>query len=81
MTQKPQLDPAIYARHFETLRDGQDILEELTRRFALPAKRTGGIDGILETYHRAGATSVVQFIVSRINQANGINDHDDHDDE
>src|SRR3546814_1644046 len=58
MATKPPVDPAIYARVFEELRDGQDILEELVRRFARPAKLEGGIDAVLATYHRDGARSV-----------------------
>lgn len=68
--------PGIYARVFEEYRDGAMILEELARRFARPAKLEGGIDAILATYHRDGARSVIEFIVSRINQANGIADDD-----
>lgn len=73
---QPPLDPAVYARTFDQLREGQAILEELTQRFARPAKLTGGIDAILATYHNAGSRAVVEFIVSRINQANGVQDND-----
>ena len=45
---------------------------ELTRRFAKPAKLEGGIDAVLTTFHRDGARSVLEFIVNRINQANGV---------
>jgi hypothetical protein len=68
------LPPEAYARVFDQFKEGQQILEELLRIFARPAKRDGGIDAILETYHRAGARSVCEFIVSRINQANGVPD-------
>lgn len=78
MTDRPeQLDPGIYARVFDELRDGQAILEELTLRFARGAKLNGGIDAVLQTYHNAGAASVVQFIIARINQARGVPTHDD----
>src|SRR3546814_5044145 len=72
MATKPPVDPAIYARVFEELRDGQDILEELVRRFARPAKLEGGIDAVLATSPRDGARSVVEFIVNRINAARGV---------
>ena len=72
-----QLDPGIYARIFDENRDGANILEELTRRFARPAKLEGGIDAVLATYHRDGQRSVLEFIVNRINQANGVPVDDD----
>lgn len=68
------LSPAIYQRVFEEYRDGAQILEELLRRFSRPAVDEGGIDAILKTYKRAGAREVLEFIVARINQANGVND-------
>lgn len=78
---RQELDPAVYARVFEGHAEGAQILEELALRFARPAKRTGGIDAVLETYHRDGARSVVEFIVNRINQANGADAHVDPDPE
>ena len=66
------ISPGIYARIFEENRDGANILEELTRRFARQAKLEGGIDAVLATYHRDGARSVIEFIVNRINQSNGV---------
>lgn len=66
------LQPEVYARVFENHAEGAQILEELVRRFARPAKLDGGIDAILATYHRDGARSVVEFIASRINQSHGV---------
>lgn len=77
MARQPPLDPAVYARVFEDAKEGQQILEELVVRFARPAKRTGGIDAVLETYHRDGARSVVEFITNRINTANGVESPND----
>lgn len=71
------LEPAAYARLFEANREGAQVLEELTRRFARPAKLEGGIDAVLTTYHRDGQRSVLEFIVNRINAANGVPDNDD----
>ena len=70
-----KLSPQVYQRIFETHPEGALILDELIRRYAARAKREGGIDAVLETYHRMGARSVVEFIVARINQANGVDDH------
>ena len=50
------------------------ILEDLTRRFARPAVTTGGLDAVLQTYHRDGARRVIEFIVAQINRANGVPD-------
>lgn len=72
-----QIAPEVYRRVFSEWKDGEQILEELTRRFARPAKLEGGIDAVLTTYHRDGARSVLEFIVNRINQANGVPADDD----
>lgn len=66
------LDPAVYARVFEGHREGIQILEELARIFARPAVLKGGIDAIIQTYHHNGQRSVVEFIVNKINTANGV---------
>lgn len=73
MNRPPEPLPAVvYASVFEGNPQGAQILEELTRRFCRPAVRTGGIDAVLQTYHRDGARSVVEFIVARINQAHDV---------
>lgn len=69
------MKPPIYKAVFEDDKRGAAILEELIQRFSRPAVTTGGIDAVLKTYHREGARSVVDFIVARINQANGVEDH------
>lgn len=76
MTKPDQLPAETYAKVFENHAEGAQILEELTARFCRPAKVTGGIDAILQTYHRDGARSVIEFIVARINQANGVQTYD-----
>jgi hypothetical protein len=70
------LDPAVYARVFEGHAEGAQILEELARVFAKPAKLEGGIDAVIQTYHRNGQRSVVEWIVNRVNIANGVPDAD-----
>lgn len=78
----PPLPADTYARVFEGHGDGVKILEELVRRYVRSAKVGGGIDGILETYRRDGARSVVEFILSRVNMANGApNDRSNDDDD
>jgi hypothetical protein len=68
----------MYQRVFEGHAEGALILEELALRFARGAATKGGIDAVLETYRRDGQRSVLEFIVNRINQANGA-DHVDTD--
>ena len=64
--------PDLYKQIFEDDRRGAAILEHLTRLFARPAVTTGGIDAVLQTYHRDGQRRVIEFIVTQINRANGV---------
>lgn len=66
--------PDLYKQVFEDDRRGAAILEHLTLMFARPAVTTGGIDAVLQTYHRDGARRVLEFIVGQINRANGVQD-------
>ncbi|VWD22318.1 hypothetical protein [Burkholderia contaminans] len=66
------IEPEIYKQLFEDDRRGAAILEELTRVFARPAVTVGGIDAILQTYLRDGQRRVIDFIVTQINRANGV---------
>jgi hypothetical protein len=67
-----EVNSKLYKELFEDDRRGAAILEDLTRRFARPAVTTGGIDAVLQTYHRDGMRRVVEFIVTQINRANGV---------
>jgi len=64
--------PQEYAALFEDDRRGAAILEHLTQIFARPAVVTGGIDAVLQTYQRDGQRRVIEFIVSQINRAHGV---------
>lgn len=64
--------PQEYAALFEDDRRGVAILEHLTQLFARPAVVTGGIDAVLQTYQRDGQRRVIEFIVSQINRAHGV---------
>jgi hypothetical protein len=46
---------------------GERILEHLTRKFARPPVYDGGIDGIRRSDFRAGARSVIEYIVAKSN--------------
>lgn len=65
--------PDLYKQVFEDDRRGAAILEHLTRLFARPAVTTGGIDAVLQTYHRDGQRRVIEHIITQINRANGVN--------
>jgi hypothetical protein len=71
----------LYKELFEDDRRGAAILEDLTRRFARPAVTTGGIDAVLQTYHRDGMRRVVEFIVTQINRANGVDTSEQENEE
>lgn len=66
--------PDLYKQVFEDDRRGAAILEHLTQMFARQAVTTGGIDAVLQTYHRDGARRVLEHIVGQINRANGVQD-------
>lgn len=49
---------------------GQRIIEELAARYCKPSYVRGGHEAERESCYRAGAASVVNFILAKINQAN-----------
>lgn len=68
-------NPDLYKQIFEDDKRGAAILEHLTQVFARPAVVKGGIDAVLETYQRDGQRRVLEFIVSQINRAHGVDDN------
>lgn len=68
------LPPEAYARVFENIPEGAQILDELVRRFGKNPYVKGGIESARQTDFNSGAFEVVQFILRRINQANGVSD-------
>lgn len=72
MKQKPnEFD---YQRLFEQSAGGEAILDDLITRFSLPPSFDEH-NAEIKTYYRAGQRSVIDFILSRINRANGAVDH------
>lgn len=71
---KKQVTAADYKRIFEEMPGGQQVLEELTRRFGRAAYVPGGTEGDRETCYRAGQRSVLDFILREINRADGVDD-------
>lgn len=70
--------PQDYQLIFEHNPVGAAILEDLVRRFAArnPYVR-GGHEADRQTAFNAGQQEVVQFILRRINQANGVDDENE----
>lgn len=70
------VDEFDYQRLFEQTPDGEAILEDLVTRFSLPPSFDEH-NAEIKTYYRAGQRSVIDFILSRINRANGVSEHDE----
>lgn len=64
-----EIDASAYARVFEGHHEGAVILDDLTRRFGGALFVKGGEEGRRETDYRLGRRAVLDFIVSKINQA------------
>lgn len=75
MTAKQALPPEAYARVFENIPEGEQILAELITRFGRNPYVKGGLEADRQTAFNAGALEVINFIVRRIEQAQG-GDHD-----
>lgn len=64
--------PALYKAVFEDDKRGAALLEDLTNRFARKIYVRGGHEADRETCYNAGMRDVIEFIVGRINRANGV---------
>lgn len=69
--------PEVYARVFEVNPEGAAVLAELEQKFVRGAVTEGGVDGVLKTYQRDGERRVIEWILKRINQANGALPNDE----
>ena len=74
MTDERKVDEKMYARVFEGHAEAKLILEDLTAKFCRGPVLSGGIDGIRKSDFRAGARAVMEFIISQINRAHGVDD-------
>jgi hypothetical protein len=72
MASENKATPEAYARVFENHAEGRVILDDLTARFGGGIYVKGGLEGDRQTCFNAGRRSVLDFILGRINQANGI---------
>lgn len=62
-----------YRLVFDVEPAGQRILEDLVSRYCRSSYVPGGHDAERESCYRAGAANVVNFILTKINQANDPN--------
>lgn len=71
--------PQEYADLFEVNKTGSRILEDLIQRFNRTPKTSGvdGINRVLDTQQFIGRQEVLNFIISQINRANGVDDDTD----
>lgn len=72
MASEQTVPPEAYARVFENHAEGRLILEDLTARFGGGIYVKGGLEGDRQTCFNAGRRSVLDFILGRINQAQGV---------
>lgn len=72
MTTERKADADTYARVFEGHHEGALILEDLTARFGGALFVKGGEEGRRQTDFNLGRRSVLDFIISQINQANNV---------
>jgi len=69
----------MYARVFEGHHEGAQVLEDLTRRFGGRLFVKGGEEGRRQTDYNLGRREVLDFIISMVNQANGIEQSEDNE--
>lgn len=74
---EPIATPDDYALIFDVNRTGQKILDDLLKRFANKRRGNEGINRILDTFEYQGQRNVLDYIVTQINKANGVNDDSD----
>lgn len=72
--------PLDYKAIFEDDRRGAALLEDLTRRFAGKVYVKGGHEADRQTCYNAGQRDVVEFIVSQINRAHGVDFNQEKED-
>lgn len=65
--------PETYRNVFDLDLNGQRILDDLVARYCKSTYVRGGQDAERESCYRAGQASVVNFILTKINQANDPN--------
>ncbi len=69
--ERPIVTPAMYAQVFGPGTPGEKVLEDLIAKFVRPPVYQDGIDGIRKSDRNAGQRRPLDFIMLKINQANG----------
>lgn len=72
----PDSNAEKYAQIFEDDKRGAAIFDELVNKFGGEVYVPGGPEGARATDYRAGQLSVLNFILRKINQAHGVNQHE-----
>lgn len=68
-----EADAKMYARVFEGHAEAKMVLEDLTKRFGGALFVKGGEEGRRQTDFNLGRRFVLDFILTMINTANGVN--------
>ena len=68
---------ALYREIFETDRRGAALFDDLCRHFAKGPARGFDASAVNETFARAHQRAVVDYILARINRANGVGSAED----
>lgn len=74
MASIPEPTPQDYSVLFNDMPGGQQVLNDLVRRFGKAPFVKGGHEGDRQTCYNAGQLEVVNYILNQINRANGVND-------
>lgn len=67
----------LYRDLFDVDRRGQAVLADLAARFVRPPPRAFDQAAMHETFARAHQRAVIDYILSRIDRANGVRDHNE----
>ena len=70
--------PQDYKAIFEDDKRGAALLDDLTRRFAGKVYVKGGLEADRETCYNAGKRDVIEFIVTQINRAHGVENNQEN---
>jgi hypothetical protein len=75
MAEKNPATAQDYQDIFELHKTGAKIFDDLIFRFGGIPSQSNGIDRVLDQERYMGRREIIEFIVLRLNQANGIKSH------
>lgn len=70
-----EVSPTDWRYVFEQTPGGREVLDQLVKQFGRSVFVKGGLEGDRETAFRAGQRSVLDYILTQINIANGVQDN------